>query len=66
MDNLSPIEGQDQEDVEGFESRAVNGEKVDGNNLRHMIADESIPGLRRSAIGFDHIFCNGRFTHIKS
>src|SRR5262249_14942311 len=58
MDNASSIMREDDKDKQNFKPNSVDGEEVDGRELRNVIIKERAPGLRRRFWPSDHVLGN--------
>jgi len=66
VDDSSPFERQDHEDIECSKCRRVNREEVDGDHLGHVVPDERPPHLCRRAGLPNHVFGDGGFADVIS
>ena len=55
VNDVAPVEGQNQEDIQRFECGRRNGEEVDGDDLGHVVPDEGLPGLGGRSGPLDHV-----------
>ena len=59
VDNTSSIMCEDDKDEENFKPYCVDGEEVDGSELRNVIVEECPLRLGRRFRAPDHVFGNG-------
>src|SRR5215469_6621726 len=55
VDNATPVVGQDQKHVEYLETEGGDREEINGDDLREMVLEESVPVLRRRFTASDHV-----------
>ena len=66
MDNASSIMSENDKDEQDFKLNRVDGEEVDGSELRDVIVEERLPGLRRWFRMANHIFGDGSLRNVNS
>ena len=62
--DASSIVCEDNKNEEDFEPNGVDGEEVDGGELRNVILEERPPRLRWGFRTSDHVFGNGSFGYL--
>ena len=55
---------EDQEDVDHAEGDSRHGEEVDRDDVPGVVSQEGAPGLRRRAIGLEHVLGDGGLADV--
>jgi hypothetical protein len=66
VDNASSVMGEDDKDEQDFKPNRVDGEEIDGSQLRYLIVEECFPRLRWWFRIANHVFGNGSLRDLNS